>query len=293
MGRGRGSGRKDDTAGREQVSVSESDSQADSSDAESADTTDSANTTDSADTAGSSGGTDSPGPVDPAVVVCFDMDGVLVDSEDYWHPAERDRILPEVLDGDVPDLDEITGMNYREIYAHLDDEYEVAVSEEEFVDVYDETATEVYGERVRLLPGAREFVEELRDAGVPVALVSSSPPHWIDVVLDRFDLAFDLVASAAEFDGPGKPEPGLYEDAIEDLGGVPEHAVVVEDSRNGVLAAHRAGARVVAFRDDHNADTDLSEADAVVEGAEELFDAVRQSIETMRASASGSSGSSG
>lgn len=273
--------------------MSESDSQAGPSDAEGADTTDSANTTDSADTAGSSGGTDSPEPVDPPVVVCFDMDGVLVDSEDYWHPAERDRILPAVLDGEHPDLDEITGMNYREIYAHLDDEYDVNVSEDEFVAIYDETATEVYGERVRLLPGADEFVADLRDSGVPVALVSSSPPHWIDVVLDRFGLAFDLVASAAEFDGPGKPEPGLYEGAIEELGGVPERGVVVEDSRNGVLAAHRAGARVIAFRDDHNADTDLSEADAVAESPEELFDAVRQSIETVRASVSGSSGSSG
>ncbi|QLG29498.1 HAD family hydrolase [Halorarum halophilum] len=231
--------------------------------------------------------------MDPPVAVCFDMDGVLVDSEDYWHPAERDRIFPAVLAGELPDLDEVTGMNYREIYDYLDDEYEVTVSEAEFVELYDETATEVYGERVRLLPGAREFVDDLRDAGVPVALVSSSPLHWLDIVLDRFDLEFDLVASADEFDGLGKPEPGVYEDAIDDLGTVPEHTVVIEDSRNGVLAAHRAGARVIAYRDEHNADTDLSEADEVVEGPEELFAAVRQSIETVRASASGSSGSSG
>ncbi|QLG63976.1 HAD family hydrolase [Halorarum salinum] len=221
------------------------------------------------------------------------MDGVLVDSEDYWHPAEREEIFPAILDGDRPDLDEVTGMNYREIYAYLDEHYEAGVTEAEFVEVYDETATGIYGERVRLLPGADEFVTDLRDAGIPVALVSSSPPHWLDVVLDRFDLQFDLVASADEFDGPGKPEPGLYEAAIADLGTVPEHAIVVEDSRNGVLAAHRAGARVIAYRDDHNADTDLSEADVVAEGPEELFAAVRQSIETVRASASGSSGRSG
>ncbi|WP_313693145.1 HAD family hydrolase [Halorarum halobium] len=285
--------------------MSDSDSRPDSTDGEGADTTDSADTTESADTAGSSGGTDAPGPVDPPVVVCFDMDGVLVDSEDYWHPAERDHILPAVLDGKHPDrngeevpsrrvdLDEITGMNYREIYAYLVDQYEPTVSEAEFVEIYDDTATDIYGEQVRLLPGADEFVADLRDEGIPVALVSSSPPGWIDIVLERFDLAFDLVASADEFDGPGKPDPDLYEDAIAELGSVPERAVVIEDSRNGVLAGHRAGARVVAFRDGHNADTDLSEADAVAESAEELFAAVRQSMETVRASVSGSSGRSG
>ena len=227
------------------------------------------------------------------VVVCFDMDGVLVDSEDYWHPAERERIFPAVLDGDHPDLDEVTGMNYREIHAYLDEEYDVTVGESEFVDIYDETAETIYGEEVRLLPGADEFVADLRAEGVPVAVVSSSPPEWIRAVTDRFGLAFDLVRSAEEFDGPGKPDPGVYEAAIADLGGTPEGAVVVEDSANGVRSAVAAGAYTVAYRDDHNADTDLSAADEVVDSPEALFAAVRQATRTIRDSRSGNSGSSG
>ncbi|WP_284063386.1 HAD family hydrolase [Halobaculum halobium] len=225
------------------------------------------------------------------------MDGVLVDSEDYWHAAEREAILPRVLaeGSSTPDLDEITGMYYGEIYDYLAERYEPTVDKAEFMALYDETATAIYGDRVELLTGAREFVAELRDAGVPVALVSSSPRDWIEVVIDRFELDFDLVAPAEEFDGPGKPDPGVYEAALRELGGVPDRAVAVEDSENGVLAAVRSGAYTIAVRDDHNADTDLSAADEVVDrdDPESVFAAVRQSTRTIRESVSGSNGSSG
>lgn len=264
------------------------------------DATDAADTTDpaTADAPDSAPGTEQTVVTDGApVVVCLDMDGVLVDSEDYWHAAEREEILPRVLaDGSpAPDLDEITGMYYGEIYDYLAEHYDPTVDKAKFMSLYDETATTIYGERVDLLGGAADFVAELRGAGVPVALVSSSPRDWIEVVLDRFDLDFDLVAPAEEFDGPGKPEPGLYEAAIRKLGGESDRAVAVEDSENGVLAAVRSGAYTIAVRDDHNVDTDLSAADEVV-GRDDpgaVFAAVRQSTRTIRESVSGNSGSSG
>ncbi|WP_275673098.1 HAD family hydrolase [Halobaculum magnesiiphilum] len=273
---------------------------------EAADGTDSPQATDSANTSDSSTADrpdSAPGTVQTeagtaaSVVVCFDMDGVLVDSEDYWHDAEREEILPRVLaDGSrTPDLDEVTGMYYGEIYDYLAEHYEVAVDKDEFMSLYEETAESIYGERVELLDGAGEFVADLRAAGVPVALVSSSPRDWIETVLDRFDLAFDLVAPAEEFDGPGKPEPGLYEAAIRDLGGTVDRAVAIEDSANGVLAAARSGAYTIAVRDDHNRDSDLSPADEVVDRDDPaaLYEAVRQSTRTIRESVSGNSGNSG
>jgi HAD superfamily hydrolase (TIGR01509 family) len=200
----------------------------------------------------------------------FDMDGVVVDSEAYWHPAEREELLPRVLDGELPDLDEITGMPYREIYDYLDANYETRVSKGEFVDLYDETAETVYRERVELLDCFPEVRERARDAGVPVGLVSSSPPTWMGYVLDRFDLEFDLVLSDDELDAPGKPEPAIYEAAAERLGVDPADCVAVEDSRNGSLAGERAGMAVVGYRVGHNAATDLSACDVVCAGSEEL-----------------------
>ena len=200
----------------------------------------------------------------------FDMDGVVVDSEDYWHRAEREALLPRVLAGEPPDLDEITGMPYREIYDYLDANYETTVSKTEFVELYDEAAETIYRERVELLDSFREIREAAREAGVPVGLVSSSPPTWMDYVLDRFDLDFDLALSDDDVEGPGKPEPDIYEAAAERLGVDAADCVAVEDSENGSLAAERAGMVVVGYRVAHNAETDLSACDVVCSGSEEL-----------------------
>ena len=203
--------------------------------------------------------------------VLFDMDGVLVNSEDYWNEFEDEFVFSEAVSGDSPPHDEITGMNFREIYDHLDAEYGTTLDKDEFVGRYEERAKTVYGEDVELLDGARELLDDLRDRGVKVAIVSSAPQSWIARVLDRFDLGeFAKVVSAEDIDAPGKPEPHVYEHAAAELGVDPEDCAVVEDSQNGAKAAVRAGAYCVAYRSDHNADTDLSVADAVVESPEEL-----------------------
>jgi HAD superfamily hydrolase (TIGR01509 family) len=202
--------------------------------------------------------------------VCFDMDGVLVDSEDYWIPRERADLLPELLPEDDIDIAEITGMNYRDIYDYLAANYEVAASKSDFLSWYDETAESIYGEDVDVLPGARSLLARLDDRGTSVALVSSSPPHWIETVVDRFDLSFDEIVSADAVDVPGKPAPDIYEHATDLLGVPPEDAIAVEDSGHGIEAASRAGMHVVGFRHGDADDTDLSGADVVAPAASDL-----------------------
>ena len=202
--------------------------------------------------------------------VLFDMDGVLVDSERFWHAFEDDWVFAEATEG-TPERDEITGRNYREIYDYLTEEYGTTVSKEEFIARYDEHAMEVvYGDGVTLMDGAEQLFEDLRGE-CKVAIVSSAPQAWISVVRERFDLdPLDLVLSADDIDDPGKPEPYIYEHAAAELGFTPEDCVVVEDSYNGVLAASRAGTYVLAYRTPENQDVDHSAADEVVEGPEEL-----------------------
>lgn len=203
--------------------------------------------------------------------VLFDMDGVLVNSEDYWNEFEEEFVFSEAVAGDAPSHDEITGMNFREIHDYLDGNYETALDKDEFVARYEDRAETVYGEEVELLDGARGLLDDLRDRGAKVAIVSSAPQSWIATVLDRFNLGeFAEVISAEDIDAPGKPEPHVYEHAAAELGVDPEDCAVVEDSQNGAEAAVRAGIHCVAYRSDHNADTDLSVADAVVESPAEL-----------------------
>jgi HAD superfamily hydrolase (TIGR01509 family) len=202
--------------------------------------------------------------------VLFDMDGVLVDSERFWHAFEDEWVFAEATQG-TPSREETTGRNYREIYDYLTETYGTTVSKEEFVRRYDEYAMEVvYGDGVTLMDGATGLFDALRER-VSVGIVSSAPQPWIAVVRDRFGLdPLDLVLSAEDIDGPGKPEPDVYEHAAAELGVAPGECVAVEDSYNGVLAASRAGAYTVAYRTPQNQDVDHSAADEVAEGPEEL-----------------------
>ncbi|MGQ4557530.1 HAD-IA family hydrolase [Halobellus sp. GM3] len=207
----------------------------------------------------------------PDDAVLFDMDGVLVDSETYWHRFEDEWVFSEAIVGGTPAHEEVTGMLFYEIYDYLDSTYGAAVSRDEFAAAYDERAQSLYGEDVALTAGMPELFADLRTDGRALAIVSSARRSWIETVRERFDLgSLDLVLSGEEIDEPGKPEPYIYERAAAKLGVDPEACVVVEDSINGIESAVRAGAFTVAFRSTHNADLDLSRADVVVDGVEEL-----------------------
>jgi HAD superfamily hydrolase (TIGR01509 family) len=206
--------------------------------------------------------------------VLFDMDGVLVDSEEYWVELEEEEVLPEAVGEGVVDEEEITGMNYREIHGYLEENYgdHLDIDRDEFEAYYEDAAEELYGERVELLDGFEGLVEDLRDRGVALAVVSSSPLDWIGIVLDRFGIRerFDAVVSGNEIEGPSKPEPEVYEIAAAEIGADPADCIAVEDSENGVEAANRAGITSVGYRTEINQGMDLSDADRVAEGPQEL-----------------------
>ena len=210
-------------------------------------------------------GADSP----PMEAVLFDMDGVVVDSESYWVAREEDFFEEVVPDADV---EEITGMNYREVYEYVEEHYGVSVEREAFLGWYEDTAEEVYGERASLMDGFPDLAGDLRAAGAHVALVTSSPQDWYEIVLERFDLegAFDATVSAEEVER-GKPAPDVYEHAAGTLGVDPADCVAVEDSANGAKAAVDAGMACIGYRPDGS---DLPEADRVVHGPDELREAL-------------------
>ncbi|AGB39553.1 HAD family hydrolase [Natronococcus occultus] len=212
--------------------------------------------------------------------VLFDMDGVLVDSEDYWVEFQREEILPAAVPDEDIDVAEVSGMNYAEIYDYLEEEYGTAISREEYLQKFEEAAETLYTERVELLEGTHELLAELDERGVTTAVVSSSPHDWIGMVLERFELedAFDRVISAEEIDGSSKPAPDVFEYAAEEVGVSTDDCVVVEDSENGIEAADRADTIVVAYRIDAHGDIDYSPADRVADSPAEVRESVLELV---------------
>lgn len=203
--------------------------------------------------------------------VVFDMDGVIVDTEQYWVEEEADILDAALPAGHDVDPHDITGINVHEQYEMLEADYEMQVDREEYFDLFDSKAESVYA-RADLMPGFHDLLDALVERNLPLGVCTSSYPRWIDIVFESNDLEgrFDVVLSAADEPVPGKPEPDLYERVAEELGIDPSEMVVVEDSANGVAAAAASGAYTIAYAANAHDGTDHSPADEVVGTPERL-----------------------
>jgi HAD superfamily hydrolase (TIGR01509 family) len=205
--------------------------------------------------------------------VIFDMDGVIVDSELHWKSLEG-YFLQSLVPGWTPqDQSRIIGMSLENLYTMLTDEYGMQEPRDAFLEQYHAIAMQIYREKAGLLPGFGETLDLLTQYEVPLALASSSPRTWIEIVLARFELhgAFKVVVSAGEVGGRGKPAPDIYLYTAEKLSVPPADCVVIEDSKNGALSARNAGMFCIGIRNGFNEEQDLSAASVVVEGFKALW----------------------
>jgi HAD superfamily hydrolase (TIGR01509 family) len=131
---------------------------------------------------------------------------------------------------------------------------------------------DIYRERLPLLPGAVGAVRRLASEW-PLGLATSSNRHVIDLVLELADIAHEFEATvSSEEVGAGKPAPDVYLEAAGRLNVDPTDSAGIEDSTNGIRAAHAAGMAVVAVPNrDFPPDPDaLALADLVLASLEEL-----------------------
>lgn len=180
----------------------------------------------------------------PVRALIFDMDGLLVDSEDLAAGALR-RFLAEhgheMHDGT---MERTLGRRLPEAIAVVAEAYGLEGDLPGLVDRYDALRLDALRGNVRPMPGARELLDWARSAGLPMALASSSKRSHIVLSLEETGLAgsFDAEVSGDEVER-GKPEPDMFLLAARRIGAAPEACVVLEDAPAGLAAAHAAGMR--------------------------------------------------
>ncbi|GAA2676966.1 haloacid dehalogenase superfamily, subfamily IA, variant 3 with third motif having DD or ED [Actinosynnema pretiosum] len=184
----------------------------------------------------------------PAAVL-WDMDGTLLDSEKLWDIPLYE--FAEKLGGELSlaTRQRIIGSNLPTTMGLLFDEVGVPATPEEIEEggrwLLARTE-EVFREGLPWRPGAREALRAVRDAGVPMALVTSTDRRLTEVALDTIgrDL-FDATVCGDEVEGRNKPLPDPYLKAARLLGVEPERCVAVEDSPTGTRSAVAAGCTVL------------------------------------------------
>jgi HAD superfamily hydrolase (TIGR01509 family) len=204
--------------------------------------------------------------------VIFDLDGVLLESEQVWDEARKQ--LTEELGGRWHDRAQrdMMGMSSIEWSRYMHDELAIELAPQAISDEVVLRLEQLYRERLPLLPGARETVERLA-ARWPLAVASSSNRPLIELVLELAGIAdrFRAVVSSEEVPR-GKPAPDVYLEAARRLGAEPTRCAAIEDSENGLVSARAAGMRVVAIpnRAFPPGDEALAAADIVLHSLAEL-----------------------
>ena len=210
--------------------------------------------------------------------VIFDMDGVIIDSEEIHKKAYYETFnslgvnVSEELYKTMTGSSTINAFQKLVNHFNLDDIPEELVLQKRkcYVNYFENDPT------LSLVNGVKELIQFLYKQNLTLVLASSSAMVNINRVFSRFDLneyftakisGADLIAS--------KPHPEIFEKAAI-LGGVSkEQCIVIEDSDNGIEAANKAGIYAIGYRNLLITDQTLNKADLIINDFKELIERYR------------------
>jgi HAD superfamily hydrolase (TIGR01509 family) len=183
--------------------------------------------------------------------VVFDLDGLLLDTEQLWDEVREELAREGGGRWHGRAQRDMMGMSSPEWSRYMHDEIGLSESPAEINAEVVRRMEERYRNHLPLLPGAVEAVERLA-ARWPLGLASSSNRELIDLALELAGLSELFVATvSSEEVSRGKPAPDVYLEAARRLGVAPDRSAAVEDSHNGIRSAKAAGMQVVVIPNPH------------------------------------------
>jgi HAD superfamily hydrolase (TIGR01509 family) len=205
----------------------------------------------------------------------FDQDGVIIDTERDGHRVAFNQTFTDFgydFEWDVEKYHELLqvagGKERMKHYLHTEG-FGVEIQpeeEDELIKNMHKHKTAFFVELIEsgklpLRAGVKRLMQEAMDAGLTLGVCTTSNERSARAVAYGIlkDIKFDFVL-AGDVVGKKKPDPEIYNLALERTGLGPEECIVVEDSRNGVLAAAAAGMNIVATTNIYTESEDLSDA---------------------------------
>lgn len=210
--------------------------------------------------------------------ILFDMDGVLIDSEYYYHFGTYTWMKRLGFKGDHKELNKLIGTTMATTYDMLYEMFDGKYSKEELTRVneeYFEKEDPLDCKKI-MFANVKECLVSFRQMGLKLALCSSSSMKIIMNNLRQIDIEhlFDCIVSGDDFER-SKPDPMIYLYAMDKLQVKCDECIVYEDSTIGIAAGKASKAFCVARKDDRFGQ-DQSQADMLVNDINELLDYVRK-----------------
>lgn len=221
--------------------------------------------------------------MEPIEAVVFDLDGLMVNTEDVFHSACSGVLNSMGLELRTEVHQRMIGRRTREAFTILVDDLG-----HHNLDMHDpvteliEKSHSAFEQRLqsdlRTMPGLDELLGWIRDHDLPRAVATSSSRLYLERILQRIELheEFEITLTGDDVER-AKPDPEIYLKAADALGIAPSRMLVFEDSEAGSIAAATAGARVVSIPHSHTRHHDFTRSVAVTDklncpGTRELFD---------------------
>ena len=205
----------------------------------------------------------------------FDMDGVIIDSE----PGSMEQILAFVRSKRPgvtrKELYQIVGRTSRDVWTRMAGvigwDKDWLATRTEYREVWQPAHPHTVNYHEIFRPAALDILKWAREKGMRTAVASSTAYEKVKTILTQVGVApyLDVSVSGEQFK-ESKPNPEIYLKTAQLLGALPKECIAIEDSTVGITAAHRAGVKVIALRDDRF-DFDRSLADGEIGALEEFI----------------------
>lgn len=180
----------------------------------------------------------------------FDFDGTLFDSMYIWETLGADYLRSQGKQPKPGLRDALRPMSMYQSACYLREEYGLSLSPEEITDGVNGTIAGYYFHEVQPKPGVIGFLEQLRQAGISMAIATASERSHVEAALKRcgMDSYFEAVFTCGEL-GQGKDSPLVFRRAMEALGADRTDTVVFEDALHAARTAKQDGFPVAAVYD--------------------------------------------
>ena len=204
--------------------------------------------------------------------VIFDMDGVVIDSEESHILSEKKAFSKYGIKIKSNELREYSGTTAKYMFSMLIEKYNLDAVPDDILNEKNKWIYDYVKEKAVLFRGFSELVRELKRMKVKTALASSSPKKLVEFVVKNYNLrsVFNAVVSGDDV-AKSKPDPEIFLLAARLLGIKPEDCAVIEDAVTGVVSAKSAGMYCIAVTNTFPKEK-LKIADLIIRSLEELKD---------------------
>lgn len=203
--------------------------------------------------------------------VIFDMDGVIIDSHSAAYELLRDAAYSFGCRLTIEEIKSWGSLSSRQFWQIVKDKFDLSVPIDELISSYKVDQEIQMYKQIGMITGVLDLLQMLKRNEIKIALATSASKKRMNAVLEMFQLRSYFDACICDEDVKhSKPDPEIFLAAAKQLTIEPRHCTVIEDSNNGLKAAHSAAMKCIGFKGLSHVRENMERADWIIHAFHEI-----------------------